>query len=271
MHALLTHPAIQAVLAPFLIALLTAELLQRLRLSGLAIIAGIAMTVYLAGNFALTPLNDTRKIIWLCLASGLLAIPLSLFNWSLWRPVLTVLAAASAVWVAQRVLLLQPTAVALQWGTGCALFVGWLVFWMDGLQDTPIRAGSAGLALGLGTGATLLITGAALLGKYNLAIGSSAAAYLLIMFVSNGHLPCGRALTLPIALVAGLSSCLAVLTAKLPWYTLIPLAVIPLIARLPVAEKSSVWVQITLLSAFTMLGALGAVYISWQHNGWTAF
>jgi hypothetical protein len=271
LHALLTHPAIQAVLAPFLIALLTAELLQRLRLSGLAIVAGFAITVYLASSFAFTPLSDTRKIIWLCLASGLLAIPLGLFNWSLWRSVLTVLAAAASVWVAQRALLLQPTAVALQWGTGCALYVGWLVFWMDGLHESPIRAGSAALALGLGSGAALLIAGSALLGKYDVAIGSAAAAYLFIMFVSNSHLPCGRALTLPIALVAGLSGCIAVLTLKLPWYTLAPLAIIPLAAKLPISEKSVAWVQITLLSAFTMLCALGAAYLSWHHNGWAAF
>lgn len=271
MHALLTHPATQAVLAPFLIALLTAEVLQRLRLSGLAIVAGFAMTVYLAGSFALIPLTESRKIIWLCLASGLLAIPLGLLNWSLWRAVLTVLAAAAAVWVVQRVLLQQPTAVALQWGLGCALYVGWLVYWMDDLQDSPIRASSAGLALGLGSGAALLIAGAALLGKYDLAIGSAAAAYLFIMFVSNSYLPCGRVFTLPIALVTGLSGCLAVLTVKLPWYGLVPLALIPLAAKLPISEKTSVWVQITLLSTITMFCALAAAYLSFHQNGWALF
>ena len=121
MHALLTHPAIQAVLAPFLLALLTAELLQRLRLSGLAIIAGFGITVFLIGGISYGLHSGAQKIVWLGIAAALLSIPLSLVNWSLWRPVLAVLAASAAVWVTQRVLLQQPTAVALQWAAGCAL------------------------------------------------------------------------------------------------------------------------------------------------------
>ena len=271
MQAFLTHPAVQAVLAPFLISLLVAELLQRIRLSGLAIIAGLAITVYLLGGIAFPPLTGSQKIIWLSIASGLLAIPLSLFNWSLWRPVITVLAAAGAVWVVQRTLLQQPTAVALQWGAGCALYTGWIAYWMDDLSNSPVRAGSGGLALGLGTGVTLLIAGSTLLGKYDLAIGSATAAYLFIMFVSNNHLPCGRSFTLPLALVTATTGCLAVLTTKLPWYALAALAVIPLAAKLPVSDKYSVWVQTTLLSAATMALALLAAYLSWTIHGWTAF
>jgi len=271
LHALLTQPAVQAILAPFLVALLTAELLQRMRLSGLAIIAGFAITIYLVSGFAYAPFTSTRKIIWLCAASGVLAIPLSLLNWTLWRAVLTVLAASAAVWVAQRVLLQHPLAVALQWGAGCALYTGWLVFWMDDLRDSPVRAGSAGMALGLGSGAALLIAGSSLLGKYDLAIGSAAVAYLFIMFASNSHLPCGRNFTLPLSLIAGLSGCLAALTTKLPWYALAPLAVIPLAAKLPVSDNSPVWVQSTLLSAATLACAAGAVYFSWRINGWPAF
>lgn len=271
MHALVTHPAVQAVLAPFLVALLTAELFQRMRLSGLAIIAGFAITVYLLSGFSYTPNTSTHKIIWLCVGSGLLAIPLSLLNWTLWRPVLTVMAAVAAIWVSLRVLQQHPTAVAMQWGAGSALFVAWLVFWMDDIRDYPVRAASAGLALGLGTGAALLIAGSTLLGKYDLAIGSAATAYMFIMFASNAHLSCGRTFTLPLALITGLTACLAVLTGKLPWYTLAVFAVIPLAAKLPVSDQSPVWIQATLLSAATLALALGGVYISWNLHGWTAF
>ena len=271
MHALITHPAIQAVLAPFLIALLTAELLQRMRLSGLAIIAGFAITVYLASSFAYTPLTATRKIIWLGLASGLFAIPLSLMNWSLWRPLLTVLGASAAVWVTLHLLLQHPLATALQWGAGCALFTGWIVFWMDDLQESPVRAASAGVALGLGTGATLLIAGSALLGKLDMAVGAAASAYLFIMILSNSHLVAGRTLTLPLALITGLSGCLAVLSAKLPWYTLAPLALIPLAAKLPVSDSAPVWILSTLITIATLVCAAGAVYISWHIHGWSAF
>ena len=271
MHALLTHPAVQAVLAPFLLALLTAELLQRMRLSGLAIIAGFAITVYFLSGFALTPLTGTRKIIWLGIASGLLAIPLSQINWAIWRPLFTVLAASSAVWVVLPVLMKQALPVALQWGAGYALFAGWIVFWMDDLQDSPVRAASAGISLALGTAATLLIAGSAMLGKFDLAVGSAAFGYLFIMFVSNSHLACGRSFTLPLAIITALTACLAVITTKLPWYTLAIVAAIPLLGKLPVSDNSPVWVQTTFLTSATLCCAFAAVYTSWHIYGWAAF
>jgi hypothetical protein len=271
LHALLIHPAVQAVLAPFLVALLTAELLQRLRLSGLSAIAGLAVTVYLVSGFSYAPLTTNSKIIWICIGSGLLAIPLIVLNTSLWRPLLTVLGAAAGVWVAQRLLLQHSTPVALQWGLGLALYVGWQVFWMDTLHELPVRASSAGIALGLGSGAVLMIAGATLMGKYNLAIGSAAAAFLFIMFVSNSHLMASRSFTLPLALLSALTTSLAVLSGKLPWYILSVFALIPLTAKLPVADRSAVWVQATLLTTATLAVALGAVYISWRIHGWHAF
>lgn len=271
MHALLNHPAVQAGLAPFLVALLTAELLQRLRLSGLAIIAGFAITVYLVSGFSLEPLTSTRKIIWLGLASGALGIGLMLLNSSLWRPVLTVLGGVAAIWVCLRVLQQHELGIALQWGTGCALYVGWLVFWMDTLHESPVRAASAGVGLGLGTGLAVLVGASALLGQLGLAVGAATLAYLLIMMITGSQLPGGRNLTLPLALISGLLGCLAVLTARLPWYSLPVLAAIPLFARLPISEKGGVWVQSTLLSVVSLLLASGAVYLSWQINGMPPF
>ena len=130
---------------------------------------------------------------------------------------------------------------------------------------------SAGMSLALGTAAALLIAGSALLGKYDLALGSAASAYLFIMFVSNSLLPCGRSFTLPLSLVVAVTGCLAVLSIKLPWYILAPLAVIPLAAKLPVSDRSPVWIQATLLCCAGLLCAAGAAYISWRIHGWAAF
>lgn len=267
MHALITHPAVQAVLLPFIVALLSAELLQRLRLSGLAIIAGFAITVYLISGFGYTPLTGTRKIIWLGLASGLLGILLTLISGALWRPVLAVLSAAAAVWVVINTLSQYNTAHALQWGAGIALYAAWIVYWMDELHEAPVRAASAGLALGLGSGATLLIASVPVLGKLDLAIGSAAFAYLTIMLISNSHLPCGRSFTLPIALITALTGAVALMATKLPWSIFAIFAAIPLVAKLPVSDKSAVWIQATLLSSATLLCAIGAAYLSWRMHG----
>lgn len=263
MQELLDHPVMQGGLAPFLVAALTAVLLRQFRLSGLAVIAGFAVTVYLVTGFAIEPLTASRKIVWLGGAAALLAVPLNLLHQPRWRTVIAVLAAAAAVWMALRILEQRAAADAV----GSALYTGWLAYGMDGLRRSAVRAGSAGMALGLGTGAAALLGASAVLGQYGLALGAAAAAYLLIVFVGNRELPCGRLFTLPLALIAGLVGCLAVLTAQLPWYALPFLAVIPLAGAVPLPGRLSLRAQTLAVSMAALLCAAAAVYLSWRING----
>lgn len=267
MQELLNQPAVQGGLVPFIVALIVAELFQRMRLSGLAIIAGFAVTVYLVVGFSFEPLTASRKIVLLSLLSTGIAVPLMLFNPRWMRSLLAVSGGGAAVWVMLRILQYQEPTHMLLWGAGCALYVGWQVFWFDGLRDAPVRAGAAGMALGLGSGAAALFGASALLGQFGLALGAAAGAGLLIQMLTNSPLPCGRSYTLPLSLIAALAASLAVLTAELPWYALTVLAVIPLAARVPLPEKQALWMQSILLSAVTLLCAAGAVYLTWRVAG----
>ena len=267
LQELFNHPAVQAGLAPFLIALISAELFQRVKLSGLAIIAGFAITVYLASNFAIEPLTAVRKIVLLGLLSALLALLLTLLHsrWLSW--LLPIVAGAAAVWTVQRVLQQQAPQAALLWGAGCAAYVAILVWGMDKLSEEPLRAASAGTALGIGTGGAALVGASALLGQFGLALGCAAAAHLLIQMVSNRPLPTGRTFTLPLAMIAGLTGCVAVLSAKLPWYALPILAGIPLVAGLVPLPNQSVRIQSLLLTLLTLAFAGGAIYVTWRVTG----
>lgn len=265
MQQWLDHPAAQSGLIPFVVALLVAELLQRLRLSGLAVIAGFIATVYMISDFSFSPLTANRKIILLGIASTILAIPF--INFRGMRLMLAIAGGAAAVWTVQRILQQQELQNMLLWGAGCALYVGWIVYWMDTLEQSPVRAASAGMALGFGTGIATLVGASAFLGQLGLALGSAASAYLVIMSLTNRHLPAGRSLTLPLSLLVGLLGCVGVLAALLPWYCLPVLALIPILAKLPVSERSAVWLQSTLLSVATLSCAAGAVYLSWRVNG----
>jgi hypothetical protein len=267
LRELLNHPAMQAGLAPFLVALITAELLQRIRLSGLAIIAGFAITVYLASDFTIEPFTASRKIVLCGLISAALGLLLSMLPFRWVAALLPILGGAAAVWVVLRIIGQQPPQMMLMWGAGCAAYVAILVWGMDQLENEPTRAASAATALGLGTGAAALVGASALLGQFGLALGSAAAAHLLIQMISNQALPAGRTLTLPIALITGLTGCVAVLAAKLPWYALPIFAVIPLVAWLIPLPKQSSRIQIVLLSVLTFAFAGGAVYVTWRVAG----
>jgi hypothetical protein len=267
LRELLNHPAVQAGLAPFLVALFTAELLQRIRLSGLAIIAGFAITIYLASNFTTQPVSAPQKIVLLGWLSALLAMLLTLLHarWFSW--LLPVLGSAAAIWTAQRVLQQQEPQTVLLWGAGCAAYVAVLVGIMDKLENDSLRAAGAATALGIGTGAAALVGASALLGQFGLALGSAAAAHLLIQMISNQPLPTGRTFTLPLALIAGLTGCVAVLNARLPWYALPILAAIPLVAWLMPLPRQSQRIQGLLLVMLTFAIAGGAIFVTWRVAG----
>lgn len=268
MHELLHHPAVQGGLVPFFVALLVAELLQRLRLSGLAVAAGFAVTVYLVVGFSFESLTAARKIVLLGLAAPVATVVLMPFNAAWVRPLLAAAGGGAAIWVAQRILQQQGPTNMFLWSAGIALYCGWMVYWMDMLSAHPARAASAGVALGLGTGAAALLGASALLGLYGMSLGAAAGAFLLIQMLTNSRLPAGRPFTLPLSLIAALTGMLAVLTAELPWYALIALGAIPPVAHaLPVSEKSAVWLQSVLLSAATLACAAAAVFLTWRVAG----
>ena len=195
----------------------------------------------------------------------MIAIPLTLLTWSYWRPILSLFAATCAVWVNWNLLQKQNITEALLWGSVCALYVGWLVFWFDGLKSKSVAAGNAGLALGVGTGMAALLSASVLPGKLGLALGAASAAYLLIQAISNSRLSCGYSFTLPLSFAAGLLACVSVVSTQQPWYTLPALGLIPLAAQIPIPEKWSVWLQTLVLSIITFVCAGSAAYLAWQH------
>jgi hypothetical protein len=139
---------------------------------------------------------------------------------------------------------------------------------MDRLQDRqPLRVAGAASALGIGTGAAALVGASALLGQFGLALGSAAIAHLLFQWVGNRTLPTGRTFTLPLATITGLTGCVAVLSAQLPWYVLPILAAIPLAGCFAPLPKRSVRMQSLLLSILTFAFAVGAIYVTWRIAG----
>jgi hypothetical protein len=267
LETLLTHPAVQGGVAPFLVALIVVALFWRVHLSGLALIAGFITTVYMVNDYSLSfePLTGERKIILLGLGASVVGVVLMQLRGEWARMLLTVVAGAAVIWVAQRILEQKESSEMLLWGAGCVLYVGWLTYWLDRLD--PLREGTAGLGLGLGTGVAALFGGSAKFGQYGMALGAAAAAFLLLQMLMNRPLPGGRAFALPLAVVAGSSACYVVLTTSgLPWYVLPVLALIPVVTRIKPPVRA-VWLQAVLLSVATLACAAVAVYLTWRVAG----
>ena len=260
----LNHPALQSGAAPFAVALITAKLLNGTRLAGLAAITGFCATVYLAADFNFEQLTAVRKIILCGLVAAVIAPLLDLAprNWHCARYLIAAVCGAAALWVFWSILRQKELTEAVVYGAGIAANVMWLVTFMDRLSGIPIRAGAAGMSLGVGVGASALLAASALLGQLGLSIGAACGAYLLVHMINGKPLSCGRTFTLPASLLCGLIALAATLLARLPWYCLPLFAVIPMAAHVPLPRNWPPRRKIMVLSLLTLAIAAAALFLA---------
>ncbi|HEX9396803.1 MAG TPA: hypothetical protein VF943_08715 [Burkholderiales bacterium] len=266
MDELLSNPAVQAGVAPFVAGLLAALLLQPLRLGGLAAAAAFLVAVQLVSGIQFSPLNATRKIVLLAMAAPLVGILVD-FGFKPTRfgaIVLALAAGAGALWVVEPVLAQRAPAEAWILGTAavvaCAFLVG---FSLVALAQDAVRAGAAALALGVGVGVAAILSASVAYGSYGIALGAGAGAFLLPQMLLGRRFFAGGTFTLPAMLIGGLVACGAMVLAKLPWTALLVFALVPLAVRLPGPERAPVWLQAVIFSAYGFAVAGLACFLAW--------
>lgn len=266
MQEFLSHPAVQAGVAPFVAALVAALLFRPFKLSGLAIVAGFAVAVYLIAGFEFTPLSTIRKIFLVGLLSPIAGIAIDLLGKrarsSHW--IVGVLCGALTVWVFFAVLKQKEGAVPWLMGGGIALFVAWLAGSMVALKSDAPRSGAAALMLGLGVGICAVLGASASFGQYGIALAASSGAYLLVLVTLRPGTAGGATLALPAALIAGLLATGTLVLASLPWTALAAFALVPWFARLPAPEKAPVWIKSGIFCVYALVPAAIACALSWQ-------
>lgn len=263
---------VQGGVAPFVAALVAVLLLQRVRLGGLALVAAFFVAVYFYAGFSFTPLTATRKIIVLGIASPIVGI-LADFAFKPTRigtVVLALAGAAATTWVFWPVLSQKQTADVWIFGGAAALAVAFMIgFGQVFLAGQAVRAGAAGLGVGLGVGVASVFAASAIYGLYGLALGAGSGAFLLVQMIKGKPGFAGATFTLPMMLIAGLVAAAAMILAKLPWYSLLVLALVPVGARLPVPARAPVWMQAVLLSFYAFVIAGIACVFAWRSEGGT--
>ncbi len=270
MSELINNPAFQSGLFPFLVAFITALLLRRLGWfwAGLGFAVAYASSLYLAVGFQMTPLTSTRKIVLLGGVAVVIGLLLDVYP-ATRRPlpwILAVLGASATLWIIWPVAKRQEgNEFWIMIGPAMA-YAGWLVGSYEGLRTKCVAASVGALALGLGTGVAALLGASALLGQLGIAIGAAAGAYVLLLLFSS-HVALGSNFTVPVALLSALIGVAGVIYATLPWYSLLPIALIPLIVRIPVGSDLPNFQRILLLGVSTLTLAGIAIAITWRVAG----
>lgn len=265
MEAWLNDPMIQASLAPFTVALAVAALLSKLRLGGLAAIAGFCTTAYLAGGLAIFPLTATRKLLLLGFIAPALGL-LADFAFKATRRTEIMLGLAyggASIWVFWSILAQMSAAQGLLTGAGIALFVAWTVGFSAALREDGVRAGAAGLALGLGVGAAAVVAASALLGLYGMGLGAACGAVLLVQMVAGRRIHTGLGFALTFGALGALVGAAALVQANLGWTELLLIGLVPIAARIPAPANWPIWGQAVLISSYTLSCAAAACAVAW--------
>jgi hypothetical protein len=269
-ESLLSNPAVQGGVAPFIAALIVAVVLSRARLGGLAVLAAFATAVWFIAGFGMTPLTITRKIFLLGLAAPVLGVlvdfafrPTRLGAWAL-----ALATAAAALWTFWPVLAQKSAAQGLLIGGTTAVTATWLVgFSQAKLASDGIRAGAAGLALGVGGGVAAILAASLTYGLYGIALGAGSGAFLLPQMISGKKTRAGMTFMLPAALLAGLLAAGTMVLAEMPWYAVLALGLVPVAVRLPLPAGAPVWLQAVLSSLYGFIVAAGACALAWHAGG----
>lgn len=269
MDTLLTNPLVQSAVVPFFVSLMVALILRPhgWYWAGLAALAGFAASLYLITGFELFPLRADRKIVLIGCGAAALGLLLDLLPWRRFVPgMLFVAGCAAAVWLLwPRLNVGEPWQFWLLAGGG-VLYAGWLVAASEGIKDKPLPADTMLFALALGTGVSALLGATALYGQLGSAIAAAVGARLLLQLFGKPA-AAGAVMVVPLVAVTALLGVGAMVYSKLPWYALALLALVPLLARLPLPRRWPAVAQLLLSVVVTGSAAAAAIYLTWRETG----
>jgi len=290
MQELLTNPVVQAAVAPFTVALVSALLLRRFLPGGigLAVIGGFFIAVLLTTGLTLQPLTATRKIIvcGLVLPFALLLLDsITLMPQPVWlKRVLQALPASllavAALWVIWPVVQRQEGIAVWLMAAPVMLYAAVIIYGtvLLGRAQKPAFSAQAAnaLVLAMGTGATTLIAASALYSQ--LAFAVSAATGAVVIVGSLGTVKKLSRLTVYAAAVpVTLFAAAATVYAQLPVLVLLCLALVPLFAGLLLFKPLNLiksqqrWLALIIASLWTSIPAVPAIWLAWRAAGPVSF
>ena len=265
MNEILGHPLFQGGLAPFVVALIVGFALARTRFVWLAVMPAYATMVALDTGFSLFPPTVARKTMAIGLLAPLVGIVADLYPRSsrMIALALVIVGGLISLWIFQTVLQNREGASAIVAGAGVAVFVAAMLATVLRLRDDGLRAGAAGLGLGLAASVAGILSasiGALVAGA---AIASACAAMLTVQIVLSRTLAPGFTGALPVALLVALIAAGTQQLALLPWYALPLLLLVPLAAAMPVSHHRAPIALAAILTVYALAAAAFPIGAAW--------
>lgn len=256
--------------APFAAALISGALLNRLGWfwAALSVPLGFYVTAWMVSGLQLLPLTSTHKILLLGLAAAVVGLALDAYPgirrhlpW-----VLFIAGAAASTWVVWPVLMRREGLAFWRLAAGAAVYAGWLTAASGALRTRPLPAGAMILSLALGTAVCAVFGASTLLGQLAASLSAASGAFLLLAVVLRRH-QAGATLVTPAVLLCGLLGVSGCVYARLPWFSLAVLMLLPPLARLPLGEGRAAWIKASLSLIATLPVTLAAIVVARHLTG----
>jgi hypothetical protein len=275
MSALFEDPMVQAGFAPFLVALVLALLVVRVRLPGLpglALVAALITTLWLTTGIGFTPLSASRKVVLVVLLAPMIGLVLDLTGQRhrLWLPAVAVLLGGASLWVFQSLLVQLDGAAGWWQGGGVALFVALMTGLTLRLRDDGPAAAAAALGLGLAVGVGALLSASIGTLMNGMALAAGGGALLLVQFLLAARLATGWTAALTTAAGAALFAAGTVMLAEGRALTLALLLLVPLVVGLPLFQQRAPRLRTALLGLSAGVAALLPMGAAWFATGASA-
>lgn len=270
MPELLLNPAVQSGVLPALAAAVVWALVRRTRALALVPLAGLATVVAVAVGFTVEPMTARSKLVIALALAGLVAVLLDTWRrrpTAMLNTGLAALAAVAALWIAIRVLAQRDSAAAATLAFAVALWAAAMVAAQQFAALDTARALVAAVALGFGGAALGLLGASASVAMIGIALGAASGVALFAILVVPGA-PSNLAFVgLPAAAFAALGGEVASLTGQLPWYALLPMALIPVAVKAVPRRDRSRWADAALAAAAALPPAAAAIAIAYAAAG----
>lgn len=252
-------------LAPFAAALLIAAVLRPWggHWSGLAIAGAVAVLVALTIGFTFPPINSNQKIVTVILAAaaiGLLWDMLSLGQ-RLRVPLSILLAVGALVWILWRPLQSKSGTELWIMAGGGAVFVAWCVAVFDSLRHDVVRGAAATLVGGVAVAVTSVLGASGFYGQLAGSVAAAGGAMLLLAVLAKPAAT-GSTFMLPAAAAVGILGYASTVFAQTPWKVLPAVALVPLLARVPLPGSWRAWLRALVLVLICASAAVAAILLA---------
>lgn len=267
MQELLDNPAVQAGLAPLLVALLVAALLSRTPAAWLAVVAGYATMLAMSTGLSFSPLTASRKVTLLVLLAPVLGLLADRLGARARSPALTVgacaLAGLAAVWAMFSVLAQRESTEALV--RGALLFAGTagIVGLVLRLRTDGVASAAVGVGLGLATGLGALLSASIGYFMSGIALAAGSGAVLVLQMVTGRALAAGFTGAMTVGLAAALFAGASLMLAQLPWYAFLLMALVPISLSFRLSADAPVWRRAIVQGLLAAAGAGAPLLAAW--------